>query len=99
MTALVSDGKNPASKIATSKRCVKENGFPPSLVALNLGRLSPMANFVDFVELERTRDDIVLSSEILSVISSNALEYKKRDKLRRHGSRVRNRLLYCVPYG
>lgn len=77
--------KTAASKTATTKRCVKESEFPPSLVPLNLGRFSLVANFVDFVKPKLTRDDIVLSSENLCVISSNALEYEKRDTLRRHG--------------
>ena len=101
MTALVSNGKTAASKTATSKRCVKESGSKPSLVPVNLGVQSRKQvqrirfELVGF--LVPTFVNIVLSSENLSVISSIALEYEKRDTLRRHGSSVCNRLLFCGP--
>lgn len=99
MTATLAKGKTPVSKTAASKRGSEEDRSTPSLVPLNLGRVSPIANFVDIVEPDRTWDDLVLSSENLTTLSFITLEHKKRDTLRRHGSRVRNRLLFCGPPG
>lgn len=86
VTKSLAKGKTTASKTAASKRNVEEDRSTPSLIPLNLGRVSPIANFVDIVEPDRTWEDVVLSSENLLTLTNIALEHKKRDTLRRHGS-------------
>lgn len=99
MTATAAKNRSPTSRKQISKSRNKDSKNTPSLVPLDLGRVSPIASFIDIIEPEKTRDDVVLSAENLRVLSGITAEHQKRDTLRRHGSSVRNRLLFCGPPG
>jgi len=99
MSVASAKSKPPASEQGPNRLPRKGARSTPALVSLDLGRTSTLANFIDVIEPEKTRNDLVLSPENLRVLSAITGEHAQRDRLRRHGARHRNRLLFCGPPG
>jgi SpoVK/Ycf46/Vps4 family AAA+-type ATPase len=57
------------------------------------------ADFVQRVEPRHTRSDIVLSVANVRVLLGLQGEYRRADEIRRHGLKVRSKLLFCGPPG
>src|SRR5258708_4160365 len=57
------------------------------------------ADFVERVEPRRTTNDIVLSATNVRVLLGLVKEFQRADDVRRHGLRVRSKLLFCGPSG
>jgi SpoVK/Ycf46/Vps4 family AAA+-type ATPase len=57
------------------------------------------ADFVERVEPHRTTNDIVLSATNVRVLLGLVKEFQRADDVRRHGLRVRSKLLFCGPSG
>jgi SpoVK/Ycf46/Vps4 family AAA+-type ATPase len=55
--------------------------------------------FVERIEPEHTKSDIVLSSENLRVFSELLKEFRRADDVRKHGLPVRSKLMFCGPPG
>jgi len=70
-----------------------------SLAALDIGRDKRASNLIKEVEVVRTRDELVLSSENFKILSGLVQEFRTGDTLRRHGLSVRSKLLFCGPPG
>lgn len=70
-----------------------------SLAALDIGRDKRAAGLIREVEVTRTRDDVVLSSENFQIFSGLIEEFRASETLRRHGLPVRSKLLFCGPPG
>lgn len=56
-------------------------------------------DFVERVEPEHTRNDIVLSFTNIRILLDLVREYRRSDEIRRHGLPVRTKLLFCGPPG
>jgi SpoVK/Ycf46/Vps4 family AAA+-type ATPase len=57
------------------------------------------ADFVERVEPRHTRNDIVLGTANVRVLLGLIKEYRRADEIRRHGLKVRSKLLFCGPPG
>jgi SpoVK/Ycf46/Vps4 family AAA+-type ATPase len=57
------------------------------------------ADFIERVEPIHSRNDIVLSATNVRVLLGLIKEYRRADDIRRHGLRVRSKLLFCGPPG
>jgi SpoVK/Ycf46/Vps4 family AAA+-type ATPase len=57
------------------------------------------ADFVERVEPGHTRNDIVLGAANVRVLLGLIKEYRRTDEIRRHGLKVRSKLLFCGPPG
>jgi SpoVK/Ycf46/Vps4 family AAA+-type ATPase len=57
------------------------------------------ADFVERAEPRHTRNDIVLGATNVRVLLGLVREYRRADEIRRHGLRVRSKLLFCGPPG
>lgn len=55
--------------------------------------------FVERIEPQHTKSDIVLSSENLRVFSGLLKEFRRADDVRKHGLPVRSKLMFCGPPG
>jgi SpoVK/Ycf46/Vps4 family AAA+-type ATPase len=56
-------------------------------------------DFVERVEPEHTKADIVLSKENVRIFAGLMQEFRRADVVRRHGLPVRSKLLFCGPPG
>ncbi|WP_306261818.1 AAA family ATPase [Pararhizobium sp. IMCC21322] len=56
-------------------------------------------DFVERIEPEKSKSDIVLSAPNVRVLLGLQKEYRKSDEIRRHGLPVRSKLLFCGPPG
>ena len=57
------------------------------------------ADFIERVEPRHTRNDIVLGATNVRVLVGLVKEYRRADEMRRHGLKVRSKLLFCGPPG
>jgi SpoVK/Ycf46/Vps4 family AAA+-type ATPase len=57
------------------------------------------ADFVERVEPQHTKNDIVLSATNVGVLLGLLKEFRQADVVRRHGLPVRSKLLFCGPPG
>src|SRR5215217_1829415 len=57
------------------------------------------SDFVERVEPEHTRNDIVLSEANVRVFVGLMREFRRADEIRRRGLPVRSKLLFCGPPG
>jgi SpoVK/Ycf46/Vps4 family AAA+-type ATPase len=57
------------------------------------------ADFIERVEPAHSRSDIVLSPTNVRVLLGLVEEYRRADDIRRHGLKVRSKLLFCGPPG
>lgn len=56
-------------------------------------------DFVERIEPNHEKSDIVLSAENIRVLSGLIKEFRRSDEVRRHGLSVRSKLLFCGPPG
>ncbi len=57
------------------------------------------SDFIERIEPEFTKDDIVLPAANLRVFAGLLEEHRRADEIRRHGLPVRSKLLFCGPPG
>jgi hypothetical protein len=57
------------------------------------------ADFVERVEPSHNRNDIVLGATNVRVLLGLVKEFRRADEIRRHGLKVRSKLLFCGPPG
>lgn len=57
------------------------------------------ADFIERIEPRHTRNDIILGATNVRVLLGLVKEYRRGDEIRRHGLRVRSKLLFCGPPG
>lgn len=57
------------------------------------------SDFVERIEPQHTRNDVVLSAENVRIFLDLIREYRRADDVHRHGLSVRSKLLFCGPPG
>lgn len=57
------------------------------------------SDFVERIEPQHNRNDIVLSAANVRVLLGLVKEYRRAEEIRRHGLKVRSKLLFCGPPG
>lgn len=57
------------------------------------------ADFIERVEPRHSRNDIVLGATNVRVLLGLVKEFRRADEIRRHGLKVRSKLLFCGPPG
>ena len=76
----------------------RQPSSPKALAAL-LPFPEAAADFVERIEPEHSRDDIVLGTTTISVLKGLLEEFRRADDIRRMGLTVRSKLLFCGPPG
>jgi len=71
---------------------------PPRLTAARMAT-DGLGNLVEITTPSRTADDLILSTDSAYTLLGVANEFRKGDEIRRHGLRVRSKLLFCGPPG
>lgn len=92
-------GASEKESVTSKKHSIKRGRGTPSLLPLDIGKTSSVANFVDSVVAQRTRAELILSEENSTLLADLMSEHTLSDRYRRHGLRSRNRLLFCGPPG
>lgn len=96
------EGKNNKVLARTLRRTL-EHGAARSDKARTLAPLIPFphaaSDFVERVEPEHTKGDLILSPRNTGVFAGLLQEYRRSDDIRRHGLPVRSKLLFCGPPG
>jgi SpoVK/Ycf46/Vps4 family AAA+-type ATPase len=78
----------------------KSSGAPAKpLVPLTLAHDSRFSSLVEVIEPTRDRTQLILSHANIRIFSGLLEEYQHGDTLRRHGLRIRSKLLFCGPPG
>ncbi|WP_245439173.1 hypothetical protein [Bradyrhizobium sp. SK17] len=54
------------------------------------------ADFIERIEPQHTHDDIVLGATNVRVLLGLVKEFRRADEIRRHGLKVRSKLLFCA---
>jgi SpoVK/Ycf46/Vps4 family AAA+-type ATPase len=72
---------------------------PPRVMAPLIQFPDAAGDFVERIEPDRTKKDIVLSSENIRVFVGLLREFRRSDDLLRHGLPIRSKLLFCGPPG
>jgi SpoVK/Ycf46/Vps4 family AAA+-type ATPase len=57
------------------------------------------SDFVELIEPQRTKTDIILSATNVRVLLGLVKEFRRADDVRRHGLQIRSKLLFCGPPG
>ncbi len=96
------EGKNNKVLARTLRRTL-EHGAARGDKARTLAPLIPFphaaSDFVERVEPEHTKGDLILSPRNTGVFAGLLQEYRRSDDIRRHGLPVRSKLLFCGPPG
>lgn len=96
------EGKNNRVLARTLRRTL-EHGPARSDKPRPLAPLIPFphaaSDFVERVEPEHTKADLILSPRNTGVFAGLIQEYRRADDIRRHGLPVRSKLLFCGPPG
>lgn len=96
------EGKNNKVLARTLRRTL-EHGAARGDKAKTLAPLIPFphaaSDFVERVEPEHTKGDLILSPRNTGVFAGLLQEYRRSDDIRRHGLPVRSKLLFCGPPG
>ena len=89
--------------LARSLRKTLDNAQPATPAPRALAPLIPFpdaaSDFVERVEPEHNKNDIVLSDENVRVFVDLIHEFRRGDEIRRRGLEVRSKLLFCGPPG
>lgn len=89
--------------LARTLRKTLENAASPKAAARGLAPLIPFpdaaSDFVERIEPQRTKNDLVLSAENVRIFLDLIREYRRAADLHRHGLAVRSKLLFCGPPG
>jgi SpoVK/Ycf46/Vps4 family AAA+-type ATPase len=89
--------------LAKSLRRTLEAGGSRPLAPKALAPLLPFpeaaADFVERIEPQHTKNDIVLSAANVRVLLGLLKEFRRADEVRRYGLPVRSKLLFCGPPG
>ena len=71
----------------------------PKALAPLLPFPDPSTEFLERVEQTHNASDIVLSAENLRLFVGLLREFRQKDEIKRHGLKVRSKLLFCGPPG
>src|SRR5690606_11983989 len=89
--------------LARTLRRTLEHGPARADKARALAPLIPFphaaSDFVERIEPQHTRTDLILSPRNMGVFAGLLQEYRRADDIRRHGLPVRSKLLFCGPPG
>jgi SpoVK/Ycf46/Vps4 family AAA+-type ATPase len=89
--------------LAKSLRKTLENAANPRATARGLAPLIPFPDaardFVERIEPQHTKNELVLSAENVRIFLGLIREYRRADDVHRHGLSVRSKLLFCGPPG
>lgn len=89
--------------LARSLRKTLENGpsrlSRPKALAPLIPFPEAAADFIERVEPAHSRNDIILGATTVRVLLGLVKEYRRADDIRRHGLKIRSKLLFCGPPG
>ncbi len=89
--------------LARSLRKTLEAGPSGAAAPKALAPLIPFpeaaADFIERAEPQHTRNEIILGATNVRVLLSLVKEFRRADEIRRHGLKVRSKLLFCGPPG